>query len=162
VFAGTDTNVESAATKAWLNEAIPFISKDSGNDVCFMKDGNLCVIYVVSSKDFVDKKVIDQLTKVKDDFVSTVSSAIGFTFAKIDASAEKVFADAFNLEGKDAIVVMNPGKRKRYVIHEGDMTAAALEKTLQVILDGDARFKMIKGNKLPELVSAHEFYVVEK
>jgi len=51
VFGGDEPAKESAATKAWLMEAIPFVSKDSGNDVCFMKDGNLCVIYVVNSKD---------------------------------------------------------------------------------------------------------------
>jgi len=160
VFGGTETTVESAATKAWLNEAIPFISKESGNDVCFMKDGNLCVIYVLPCKHSADQKVIDELIKVKEDFVAASNSAIGFSFAKLDASSEPDFAAAFNMEGDSAFVVMNPGKRKRYLIHDGDMTAASLEKTLQVILDGDARFKMIKGNKLPELVTAHDSYVV--
>jgi hypothetical protein len=50
-------------------------------------------------------------------------------------------------------VVLNPGKRKRFLLHEGDITASKLEETLDKILGGDARFKSIKGNKLPELVS---------
>jgi hypothetical protein len=51
--------------------------------------------------------------------------------------------------------VLNPGKRKRFLIHEGEITEANIEKTLDTILGGDARFKNIKGNKLPELVSEY-------
>jgi len=51
--------------------------------------------------------------------------------------------------------VLNPGKRKRFLIHEGDVTEEAIEATLDKILGGDARFKNIKGNKLPELVSSY-------
>jgi hypothetical protein len=50
---------------------------------------------------------------------------------------------------------MNPGKRKRFLIHEGAITGEGIEKTLDKILGGDARFKNIKGNKLPALVSAY-------
>jgi hypothetical protein len=50
-------------------------------------------------------------------------------------------------------VVLNPGKRKRFLLHEGEITEAAIEGTLDKILGGDARFKNIKGNKLPDLVS---------
>tara|TARA_B110000285_G_C15061642_1_gene582715 strand:- start:90 stop:260 length:171 start_codon:yes stop_codon:yes gene_type:complete len=50
---------------------------------------------------------------------------------------------------------LNPGKRKRFLIHEGDISEAHIEKTLDKILGGDARFKNIKGNKLPALVSAY-------
>jgi hypothetical protein len=49
---------------------------------------------------------------------------------------------------------LNPGKRKRFLLHEGDISEAHIEKTLDKILGGDARFKNIKGNKLPALVSA--------
>jgi hypothetical protein len=40
-------------------------------------------------------------------------------------------------------------------MHEGEITGAAIEKSLDKILGGDARFKAIKGNKLPELVSEY-------
>lgn len=36
-----------AASKPWLNEPLPFLNKDSGNDLCLIKDGTLCVMYVV-------------------------------------------------------------------------------------------------------------------
>lgn len=50
---------------------------------------------------------------------------------------------------------MNPGKRKRFLIHEGPITEAGIETTLDKILGGDARFKTIKGNALPALVSPY-------
>ena len=53
---------------------------------------------------------------------------------------------------------MNPGKRKRYLVHEGDLNKDSIIATLDKILGGDARFTNIKGNKLPELVSQ---YVIE-
>ena len=61
----------------------------------------------------------------------------------------------FGLENHDEprIVILNPGKRKRFLIHEGDISESHIEKTLDKILGGDARFKNIKGNKLPALVS---------
>jgi hypothetical protein len=39
------------------------------------------------------------------------------------------------------------------LVHEGEITGANIEKTLDTILGGDARFKNIKGNTMPDLVS---------
>jgi hypothetical protein len=50
-------------------------------------------------------------------------------------------------------VVLNPGKRKRFLVHDGAVTQAGIEHTLDQILGGDAKFKIVKGNKLAELVS---------
>lgn len=73
------------------------------------------------------------------------------------AENEPEFAKTFGLESHDEpkIVILNPGKRKRFLIHEGDISESHIEKTLDKILGGDARFKNIKGNKLPALVSAY-------
>ena len=53
-----------------------------------------------------------------------------------------------------SLVILNPGKRKRFLIHEGSIDESSIEGTFNKILGGDARFKNIKGNKLPDLVSA--------
>jgi len=52
VFVGDleQKEVKSAASKPWMNMAVPYMTKDSGNDICLLKDGTLCVIYVVPSK----------------------------------------------------------------------------------------------------------------
>lgn len=50
---------------------------------------------------------------------------------------------------------MNPGKRKRFLLHDGEITSKSIETTLDKILGGDARFKTIKGNKLPALKTTY-------
>jgi hypothetical protein len=99
VFGGDDgAPIESAATKAWLNEALPPMTSDSGNDVCFMKDGTLCVLYVMDSFSNFDNKVYEELMHLKENFTNTVSRGIRFTFAKLDASTEPEFTSVFGLE----------------------------------------------------------------
>ena len=51
VFAQTEDPLESRASRPWLSEPIPFLSRESGNDICLKKDGLLCVIYTVPQHD---------------------------------------------------------------------------------------------------------------
>ena len=73
----------------------------------------------------------------------------------MDASAEPEFATIFGIEESNypALIILNPGKRKRFLVHTGEITEKNIENTLDTILGGDAKFKNIKGNKLPDLVS---------
>jgi hypothetical protein len=41
------------------------------------------------------------------------------------------------------------------LVHEGDINEDSITKSLDKILGGDARFKAVKGNKLPALVSEY-------
>jgi hypothetical protein len=50
---------------------------------------------------------------------------------------------------------LNPGKRKRILPHEGEIDEKSITKTLDKILAGDAKFKIVKGNVLPDLVSEY-------
>lgn len=152
VFGGDQEELVSAAEKPWLNEPFPYLDKESGNDICLKKDGTLCVIYVVGDKSQNDETVLQHFKDVKEKFTSQIARGITFSFIRLDASTEPEFAAMFNLESMPATVIMNPGKRKRFLLHDKD----DLGETLDVILGGDARFKAIKGNKLAELVSEHE------
>lgn len=58
VFAQQEEPVESRASKPWLAEPVPFLSKDSGNDICLKKDGVLCVIYVLPTQADSDRTVV--------------------------------------------------------------------------------------------------------
>jgi len=73
---------------------------------------------------------------------------------RLHATEEKAFAEMLEAGDEPFIVVMNPGKRKKFLKHEGGVyNAEAIADTLDKILGGDARFKAIKGNTLPDLVS---------
>lgn len=64
----------------------------------------------------------------------------------LNASIDKEWGKIFNFEGEDKVVVLNPGKRKRYTAHEGHITKDSISMTLENIIGGNARF-----NRLAEL-----------
>lgn len=131
------------------------MTKDSGNDICLKKDGALCIILAVKDAASVDQSLLDVMNQVGQGFASKISRGISFYFSWIDTTAEKDFSAIFDLEASTLpkLIILNPGKRKRFLIHDTEITEANIEATLDKILGGDARFKNIKGYKLPELVS---------
>jgi hypothetical protein len=90
--------------------------------------------------------------------MSKIERGITFNFMRIDASKEPEFAAMFGDE-TPAIYVMNPGKRKRFLRHEGAISVADVTLTLDKILGGDAKFKPIKDNSLPTLLSVYSQYL---
>lgn len=145
----------NAASKPWLLSKVPKLTKDSGNDICLKKDGSLCVILVAKDASTVNKNMLDELGNLGEKFESKISRGITFYFMWLDAAAEPQFTETFGLESYPQVVILNPGKRKRFTLHEGTISSANLEKTMDKILGGDAKFKQIKGNTLPALVSEY-------
>jgi hypothetical protein len=92
--------------------------------------------------------------------MSKIERGITFSFMRIDSSKEPEFAGLFSDNfSEPTLVVMNPGKRKRFLKHEGPVTVDGVTATLDKILGGDAKFKAIKDNKLPEFSSVYESYL---
>jgi len=75
----------------------------------------------------------------------------------LDVSVETGFGSMFGLQGEDLpkVVILNPGKRKRYLVHEKQINESDISATLDKILGGDAKFTNIKGNELVALVSKY-------
>jgi len=66
----------------------------------------------------------------------------------LNAGVEQRWANIFGYDGNDKVVVLNPGKRKRYTSHEGPLTRDSISTTLENIIGGNARF-----NRVSELPS---------
>jgi hypothetical protein len=151
--------VVSAASKPWLNDRIPLITSDSADDICLKKEGALCVIFVgkdaASIKTF--HKELSELHSTGQQFASKISRGINFYFMSLDSSAEPKFFQMFDLKAEELpkVVILNPGKRKRYLVHSGSINEAEVGKTLDRILGGDAKFINVKGNQLADLVSKY-------
>lgn len=64
----------------------------------------------------------------------------------LDVNNEAPWKAVFDVSTYPTVVVLNPGKRKRYVVHEGDLSLESLKSTMEKINGGDARFKAIKGD----------------
>ena len=103
----------------------------------------------------MDENTLKEIAALGEAFESKISRGISWKFMQLDASQEPEFAQLLEVENYPKVVVMNPGKRKRFLAHDGPITYADVENTLNKILGGDARFKNIKGNKLPALVSKY-------
>ncbi len=75
----------------------------------------------------------------------------------LDSSAETQFFQMFDIKQADLpkVVILNPGKRKRYLVHEKNINENDISSTLDRILGGDAKFINIKGNTLAPLVSKY-------
>ena len=75
----------------------------------------------------------------------------------LDASKEKDFVGMFEIpeDTLPKVVIMNPGKRKRYLIHDKSLSESDINDTLDKILGGDARFTNIKGNELVSLITKY-------
>ena len=50
----------SKAKKPWMSQPIPFLSKESANDICLKKDG-LCVIYVMKTAADSDPEIVSTM-----------------------------------------------------------------------------------------------------
>jgi len=54
------------------------------------------------------------------------------------------FAALFGVSEYPKIAVFSPGKRKKFLLHDGTIDASSISKTMGVIENGDARFTWIK------------------
>lgn len=61
----------------------------------------------------------------------------------------------FENQGTNQVVILNPGSRKRFAVHEGPLQLNDLQKTFEKVTGGDARFNRIK-NDLPDFAFRKE------
>lgn len=135
----------SAASKPWLSERVPQMTADSADDICLKKEGALCVIYISKNKDAKDQNQLNEIYSIGQSFASKISRGINFSFMWLDASEEPGFFKMFGVSESDLprVAILNPGKRKRYLIHDKGINEADISQSLDRILGGDAKFTNI-------------------
>jgi hypothetical protein len=125
--------------KPWLNEAVPELTSKSASDLALKTDGKLNVIYL--SKEAPDDSVKDQITPL-----ITNNKYENYKYSWLNVDLEPQWAKLFNkVDEYPKIVVVSFGKRKKYVVHEYDLTTSGISSTLEKINNGDAHFITIKG-----------------
>lgn len=111
----------------------------SSRDICLGQEGILCVILFSEGKPEADHvstmKALHGLYGIKQE------RGLQYKFMWVDATQETNWATLIKFENTPKIVVVNPGKRKRILDHEGQVTIADLKKTIEKISNGDAIFK---------------------
>ncbi|SOV77904.1 conserved protein, unknown function [Plasmodium sp. gorilla clade G3] len=152
---GFDISPDKTNEKPWKFELIPKFTKLSHGDICFKKaDKGLCLIYLKEGEK-LEKSEIDMLLSLKEKFKPHIDGrGINFRFMWIDIAMETHFRSLLEFKKYPSVVVFNPYKRIRYAKLNEDLTATKenIEKLLEKISGGDAKFTMLKGQTLPEFI----------
>lgn len=53
---------------------------------------------------------------------------LAYKFMWLDSSVEREWAAKFEFNNTPKVIVLNPGKRKRYLEHEGEISTESLSK----------------------------------
>jgi len=70
----------------------------------------------------------------------------------VDVNLHEEWAKTFEIEEFPQVIVLNHGKRKKFMAHKEELvTESSLSSLLNSIIGGNGRFKRIEGNKLPLL-----------
>jgi hypothetical protein len=149
-----EESVEDA--KPWLVQEVPELTAKSHNDVCFKGEG-LCVIYLKDGD--LSAAETDMLSKLSKQYTSQLSDrGAKMKWMWINLGVEKAYKDLFDPSQLPSVVVFNPHKRLRFAKldhgEDGEVKgdARGIEKLMESVLGGDARFKMVPGQKLPAWV----------
>lgn len=137
-------------SRPWLMQEVPEMTKASHKDVCFKNEG-LCVILL---KDSPLSGADEQMMKsLKSQYTSKLSErGTVLKWMWMDMNVEQGWKEIFEPAAFPSVIVFNPHKRLRFVKseEEGPVTRNHIESLIEKILGGDARFKMLKGQKLPK------------
>jgi len=146
-----EQNMEEA--KPWLVQEVPELTAKSHNDVCFKGEG-LCVIYLADGD--ASQAEIDMLTGLSKKFTSQLSDrGAKMKWMWMNLKAEAAYKDLFQPTQFPSALVFNPHKRLRFTLldhgedNEVKGDEQGITKLLDKVLGGDARFKMVPGQKLP-------------
>jgi len=136
--------------KPWRAQDIPEVTGPSHKDVCFKSEG-LCVIYLKSGGPLSgdEEAMLKSLSEKHTSQLSGRGTVLKWMW--MDLAVEEGFKTLFDVETLPGVVVFNPHKRLRYTKPEleAPVTAADVDNLIEKILGGDARFKIVKGQKLP-------------
>lgn len=146
---GGGSSQDSAASKQWLSEVLPELHQKSIGDICLNLEGYLCVVTFNEGKPEGELK--EQLIKLANKFSSKVQRGSNYKFMWVDTNQEKQWKQVFDINTTPTLIILNPGRRKRYVTHQGQITYDNIINTMEKINSGDSRFISVKGQALPEL-----------
>jgi len=150
-----EESIEEA--KPWLVQEVPELTGKSSNDICFKGEG-LCVIFLKDGE--VSSAETEMLTALSKKFTSQLSDrGAKMKWMWMNVEIESSFKELFEPEQMPTAVVFNPHKRLRFTkLDHGDDGEVkgdehGLSKLMDKVLGGDARFKMVPGQKLPSFAT---------
>ncbi|CDJ58088.1 thioredoxin, putative [Eimeria maxima] len=138
----------------WKVEAIPELTKQSSQDVCFKKSNKfVCVMLAKKGRELTPEEQ-EMMESLKEDYEGHDGKGPDFRFMWIDLATEKEWAELFDVSKTPTVVAINPHKKVRFLKLDGDLPATKphIRKMLEKISSGDARFKIVPQAKVPKFV----------
>lgn len=123
---------------------VPELHHKSAKDICLATEGTLCVILITSEKP--SKTLKDEFEALNAKYDRKIERGTKYKFMWLNGVVEKQWASIFGYSGNDQVVILNPGKRKRYTPHDGPINKDAISTTLETIIGGNARFNRVSDN----------------
>merc|ERR1712232_72906 len=149
---GEEESMEEA--KPWLIQDVPELTAKSHQDICMRGDG-LCVIYLKDGEASTEE--LDMLNGLSKKFSSQLSDrGTKMKWMWLNTAIESAYKDLFEPALLPSAVVFNPHKRLRFTkLDHGEDNeikgdATSISNPLDKVLGGDARFKMVPGQKMPK------------
>jgi hypothetical protein len=123
--------------KPWSREMFPELHSKSAADICLGIDNIFCAIYLTeTAPDQSVTAVIDELLRQNQDK--------NFKYMWLNVGNQKEFSKIFGSEAVPKLALYSHGKRKKYLVHEGEFNAKSIQQTFDKISNGDAKFTTIK------------------
>jgi len=148
---GQSESIEEA--KPWLVQEVPELTGKSQQDICFKGEG-LCVIYLKDG--VIAQAETDMLESLSKKFTSQLSDrGAKMKWMWLNTALEPAYKELFKPVQLPSSVVFNPHKRLRFASldhgEEGEVKGDqnGISNLMDKVLGGDARFKMVPGQKLP-------------
>ena len=116
---GGGSSFDTAGSKPWLTEAIPELNSKSAKDICLGAEGVLCVI--IFNKEKPSKTALDTVKEVRRQYDNKLDRGLKYNFMWLNSPSQKNWASFFGVTSLPTTVILNPGKRKRYLTIPGDL-----------------------------------------
>ncbi len=110
---------------------MPELNKESGNDICFKFDGVICVVLAHSQKP--GEGQIQLMADIQNYLTPKIDrGGIKYKFGWLNVSTQAPFAKLLSLNSGNVpkVVMINPGKRKRYYTMDEEIN----EPNLSIVL----------------------------
>lgn len=125
---GGGSSFDSSGDKPWLHEAIPQLTSKSAKDICFEANGALCVIIFSDSKP--SKTALETVKEVRRRYENKIDRGLRYNFMWLDANSQPDWKAAFQVTDLPTTIILNAGRRKRYLTITGDLEFDTLSSFL--------------------------------
>lgn len=107
-------------------EAVPELTRQSSQDLCFKKSiKHVCVILVKSGRELTEEQR-DMMESLKDDYEGHSGKGPDFRFMWMDLAIETEWASLLEVANLPSIVAINPHKKVRFIKLDSDLPVSTV------------------------------------